>query len=196
MLQIQFSEEAGYIYRGRLECVTTSTLAKLTLSANQADTPPGGIAKIRSIMIENNGTTPENTQAPVPVTFESLDSALAKIAELQSQVNELVVELARSRDRAREYGDIIERSRRYIEDTLSGDINAQQTYEDFQVPFELLGVEATREVQVTVTANWSGTVKLPYGTDLYDVGMTFSAEFDDLEGDLGWQADDYEIREG
>ena len=119
----------------------------------------------------------------------------AKLAQLETNVNELVAELARSKGRERDYADQIEKARKYIEDTLEGDIDAQQTYEDFQVPFELLGVKATRKVQVTVTANWSGSIDLPYGTDIDDVGMSFSAEFDDIEGDLGWHADDYTIEE-
>ena len=151
-------------------------------------------------MLENNGTTPESTQAStIPATLEE---ALIRGSELQLEILELKANLALVTETADTWRqnyydsqDVILKARKYIEDTLAGDINAQQTHEDFRVPFELLGVEATREVQVTVTASWSGTVQLPYGDDLNDVSMSFSAEFDDLIGDLGWHVDDYSIEE-
>lgn len=138
-------------------------------------------------MFESQGTTPAQQDSTTPKpTYEELEAKLALVTETADTW----------RSNYYESQDLITKARRHFEEILSGDIDAQQTYEDFQIPFELLGVEATREVQVTVTASWSGSVHLPYGTDLDDVAMSFTAEFDDLEGSVGWHADDYEIREG
>lgn len=132
-------------------------------------------------MIESQGTTPENTQAPVPVTFDSLDSALAKVAELQSQVNELVRELARSKGKAQEYGDTIGQARKLFEEILAGDMDAEGTFEEFREPFELLEVSLEREVEVEITLTWRGTMTVPFNVDPEDLAdYDFSA---DLESD-------------
>ena len=141
-------------------------------------------------MFESQSTTPDQ------VSTDPLGEAVVKLAKANERIADLEAELTRSKGREQDYYEQITKARKHFEEILSGDIDAQQTYEDFQIPFELLGVDATREVQVTVTANWSGVVHLPYGTDLDDVCMSFTAEFDDLEGSVGWHADDYTIEEG
>jgi predicted ATP-dependent protease len=134
-------------------------------------------------MIEQEGTTPAQqvSTTPVPVTFDSLDSALAKIEELTS-------ELASTR-RSRDYyvelhstaTDTIENARKLIQEILAGDMDAEGTFDAFREPFELLEVSLERDVEVEITVTWRGTMTVPFNVDPDDLDdYDFSA---DLESD-------------
>jgi hypothetical protein len=156
-------------------------------------------------MIENNGTTPEPAQAPVPVTFESLDSALAKIAELEGEVTQLKYKLNLANETAKNWTNryetaqaVIDKARVIFQEILAGDMDPEGTIGEFREPFELLGVEFTQEVEIEVTATWTVTVTKPFGYEL-DGHNDFTCEINSDSNEVtlhdSWHTPDIEVRE-
>jgi hypothetical protein len=164
--------------------------------------PYGDTPKNRSIMIESQGTTPENTQAST--TPATLDEALIKGSELQLEILELKsknTELARDlmtwSDRYETAQAVIDKARVMFQEILAGDMDPEGTIEEFRAPFELLGVEFTQEVEVEITATWTVTVTKPFGHELE--GDDFSVDLDNDNNEIkvhdSWHTPDVEVRE-
>lgn len=148
-------------------------------------------------MTENNGNTPEPAQ--VPVTFESLDQALAKIKDLENTLQGAVSGREYWEDLANSRAETIVQARNLIQEILEGDINAKQTFEDFKEPFELLGVEITRTVEIEVSITWRGNIELPLGVevselDIDDFDVAFNGH-NEYETDMNTWYEDYDISE-
>lgn len=152
-------------------------------------------------MLEPQGTTPENTQAsttPVPVTFDSLDSALAKIAELEAKVKHLEsnLDFAKSRvesghTRANQAESTIDDVRSAIEEALRDSEDPMALYAEFKDAFDLLGVKTEEEVELEITATWIVTVTKPYGheVDCDDFSASLDLENSELTMDVRWSPD-------
>lgn len=129
-------------------------------------------------MIENN----ENTEvARDVITQDMYDGLQAKLYQAE-QARDFHKELHFK------FASVIEQARKSIEDVLEGDINAKDTFRDFEEAFELLGVSIEREVEVEIVLTWRGTVTLPGNIDPEDLSdYDFSADLrarsyeDDLE---------------
>lgn len=137
----------------------------------------------------------ENNE-PVEVSFESLDSAIARVKELQSR---LTAETVRADDYKRMYDNLqdqVDRAKRAFEDVLEGHVSPEEELEAYSEMIEALDWYFSREVQVTITAYWSGTITLPYSKDLDDLSIGFETpecHDEGVEMDLGWHVDDYEV---
>jgi hypothetical protein len=181
------------------------------MSAQQADIPPRGDTKKKEQdMTEVNGTTPEfqgnpesgvdqllnrTAPEPQPIPREMLE---ARIEELASEL----AKMTRERDRYYDQWSLLHlKSNQALDafkEILDGDMDSEQTIKDFDEVIKALDWKLTKDVQVTVTATWSGTISMPYGTDLADISIRFQdPEIDEpnMDMDLGWGPDDYTIEE-
>lgn len=139
----------------------------------------------------------ENTTPAEQV--ELAKAGIARVADLEQQVKNLIEdrdnwekrhvdleEIATKYKTDRDYySDLatqrymtIANAREAIEEVLSGDIDAKQTFDDFQTAFELLGVSLSREVEIEVTMTWRGTITVPYDVDPEDLSINDFASCD------------------
>lgn len=135
--------------------------------------------------------------------FTQTDRDMAEINDLQNKLAEAKARaqgLEASRDSYQELfnklTDTVESARQAFIEVLEGDIDPQGTVESFQDMIDILGWELIREVKVTVTATWKGTVKLGWGQELTDVELSFDTpDCETHDADFGWGADDWDIQE-
>ena len=129
-------------------------------------------------MSESQGFTPAEQDGTTPSTTNSAELAPAwlLVETLQKENEDLKSVLASTRE-SRDYyqklsterWDTILKARESIEDVLSGDVNPEQTYEDFKDAFDLLGVVNEHEVEFELTVTYRGTITLPRGTGVDDL---------------------------
>jgi len=152
-------------------------------------------------MSESQGFTPAEQDGTTPSTTEqylTLAEAVLKVADLEAEVAKLKADREYWRIKADERLTTIEQARESIQEVLSGDVNPQSTFDDFQTAFELLGVTLTREVEVEITVTWRGTMTLPTGVDPEDLDIDdFGIE---ISGHYEWDSNfdgmhDYRISE-
>lgn len=118
------------------------------------------------------GTTPEPTEAPSTTQqYLTLAEAVLKVADLEAQLAKVKADREYYSNLATQRADTLIKAREAIEEVLSGDVNPQSTFDDFQTAFELLGVTLSREVEVEVTVTWRGTMTLPAGVDPEDLDI-------------------------
>ena len=65
----------------------------------------------------------------------------------------------------------LDKAKELIEDVLAGDLDPATTFEEFREAFELLGVKATREVEIEISVTWRGTIELPLGVEVDDLDV-------------------------
>jgi hypothetical protein len=128
-------------------------------------------------MFEGN-TTPAQQDTTVSTTEQDIVESVETIihSSNQTRILDLEAQLA-SAQASRDYyqklsterWDTIIRAREAIENVLSGDINAEQTYSEFAEAFDLLGVENEHEVEFELTITYKGTITLPRGTGIDDL---------------------------
>lgn len=164
-------------------------------------------------MFESQGTTPESAQDSTE-SVEAIVSAITPEAMLQADITILEAKIATlesnlawansrvesAQSNSVNYLGTIISARQAIQEVLAGDVDAQQTFEDFRTAFELLGVTLDREVEIEISVTWRGTITLPTGVDpedldIDDFGISIGdhAEYE-TEG-FGYGMHDYGIRE-
>lgn len=136
-------------------------------------------------MTEVNGTTPEfqgnpesgvdqllNRTTPVPVTFDSLDSALAKIAELEKSVEYKHDEMLSYKKAWDDLRDKVNNAQEAFKEILAGDMDAKDIMDTYgKAMAEHLDWDFYNEVEIDITVTWRGTISLPFGTDVEDLDI-------------------------
>lgn len=132
-------------------------------------------------MFESNGNTPEPAQdsttriaelvKAVETRQATLEAQASTILELEARVAGAVNELELMRARSLMAEETIRDARKSIEDVLAGDLDPATTFEEFREAFELLGVKATREVEIEISVTWRGTIELPLGVEVDDLDV-------------------------
>ena len=110
-------------------------------------------------MFESDGITPEPTQDSNTQQYLTLAEAVVKASELETRLSQANTTIDNLWSRVNKLQAILDGAKEGIEEVLAGDTNAQETFEDFKTPFELLGVELAVERQITITATWTLTIK-------------------------------------
>lgn len=141
-------------------------------------------------MIENNKPSYEELEASITHLSAQVNTASQRIEQLESRVT-LVQGYA---DTAQE---VINKAKRLIEESLSEAEEPMALYAEFKEAFEVLDVQVTEEVEVTITATWTVTVTKPMGYELSE--DDFTAELDTANGDLEvdriWRTPDITVEE-
>jgi sugar-specific transcriptional regulator TrmB len=129
-------------------------------------------------MFENNGTTPAEQDTTTLDPAEQIKNLNDTVIMMKGGIENLEAKLQQAEATRQYYFDLaveryntIQKARESIEEVLSGDINASQTFDDFKDAFELLGVTLTREVEVEINVTWRGTMTLPVGVDPEDLDI-------------------------
>ena len=97
------------------------------------------------------------------------------------------------------YNDVsetLENARNQIKEDLAGHTNPEEYIEQCEDVMDILGVPTTKQVNVTVTATYEGTITIKYGEDIseYDGdGLDLPGWIEDDGVDLRWT--DVEISE-
>lgn len=116
----------------------------------------------------------ENNE-PIEVSFESLDSAVTRVKELEAKLATVKAECNHYESRMQTAENTLNRAKVWFEEMLAGDIDAETTVSEFQELMDILEVDATREVKIEVEVTWRGTIELPYGIEASDLDID---EFD------------------
>lgn len=121
------------------------------------------------------------------------------LTRINTLEGDLTAATVRANDYQRMYDNLqdqVDRAKRAFEAVLAGHVEPEEELQTYSEMIEALDWEFTREVQVTITAYWSGTITLPYDKDLDDLSMDFSTpecHDEGVEMDLGWHVDDFEV---
>jgi hypothetical protein len=148
-------------------------------------------------MFEQEGTTPASQDS----TTQLVNAVETRQATLEEQAKQ-IIELTKDKDYWHQkhlaLSVKVDTALEAFKEILDGDMDSEQTIKDFDEVIKALDWKLTKDVQVTVTATWSGTISMPYGTDLADISIRFQdPEIDEpnMDMDLGWGPDDYTVEE-
>ena len=112
-------------------------------------------------MLENN-TTPTSGEAPKLTELHQLcETELAKKqAYLENWAKRY--EVAQNK---------LDKIEEVIRDLIAGSMDPSVVIEENQVIIEILEIEMTRTVDITIEVSWEGTIELPYGVELDDIDL-------------------------
>lgn len=126
----------------------------------------------------------ESAQASNAQLVSAVETRQATVEEQAKQIIDLHADLASMtasrnnwEERARLAEANLNRAKVYWEDYLSGHIDPQEVIDEHKELMDIVGFEATRTVQVRLTVSWTGSIELPYGTDVSDIDID---DFTDL----------------
>ena len=127
------------------------------------------------------------------------ESAQARVTSLTATLAEANQRIHDEMDKGINAEETIRKAREMFEEILAGDLNAKQTFEDFEEPLTLLGVKATREVSVEISVTWRGTIELPLGVEVDDLDIDdFGISIDghsEYDSDISQYFEDSSIEE-
>jgi len=129
-------------------------------------------------MTENN-TTPGNsielpTDAPTeaPKLTELHQLCEIKLAEKQVHLDNWAKRYEVAQNKLDQIEEI-------IRDLIAGSMDPSVVIEENQAIIDILEIETTRTVDITIEVSWEGTIELPYGVELDDI------ELDDFDISCG-----------
>lgn len=106
----------------------------------------------------------------VDLVAEDYDRMKADLASMTAMRNNW-------EEKARVAESTIQKAHSYFEDLLVGSIEPQETISEYKELMDILGFEAIRTVPVRITVSWTGSIDLPYGTEVSDLDID---DFSDL----------------
>ena len=131
-----------------------------------------------------------------------MSETLTEATDVLKNVKERLIETEQSRkfavSRMEMYREKVEKASDILKTAISnGEVDGE---DEFIVELcDALGVELTQEVEIRVTATWSGTLTIPLGKDASDYEEYFEASIETTDGDMdfayGYQTDSIEVEE-
>lgn len=105
------------------------------------------------------------------IELPSDQEALDKIKDLENNLQGALSSREYWEDLANNRAQTIVKARDLIQEILEGHTEAEEIMEAFKEPFDLLGVEVEREVEIEISVTWRGTISLPLGVEVSDLDI-------------------------
>jgi len=120
-------------------------------------------------MLENEAT-PTSVEAPKLTELHQLCEA--ELAEKQVHLDNWTKRYEVAQNKLDQIEEI-------IRDLIAGSMDPSVVIEENQAIIDILEIETTRTVDITIEVSWEGTIELPYGVELDDI------ELDDFDISCG-----------
>lgn len=131
-----------------------------------------------------------------------MSETLTEATDVLRNVKERLIETEAARkfavSKMDKYREMVEKASDILKTAITnGEVDGE---DDFIVELcEALDVELTQEVEIRVTATWSGTLTIPLGKDASDYEEYFEASIETTDSDMdfayGYQTDSLEVEE-